>query len=128
MIKVIFFIRGLPTEDQKRAAGAMQAVIRDPDKVGGPGDFIEQCEYVCGDIIPEPYKDKPQVDYRKASQYEASNEIVTKGFSQVDNYDFEAMSADELVHFAEHNKLTFPKSVDTRKEMVGYLKKWAAKN
>ena len=62
MPKVIYFLKGCPTEEQWEEARVMQAVFRDPDAVGMEGDFFEDCEAVCGERIPEVYSDKPVLD------------------------------------------------------------------
>ena len=59
MPKVIYFLRGCPTEEQWEEARVMQAVFRNPEAVGREGDFFEDCEAVCGESIPEAYAHKP---------------------------------------------------------------------
>ena len=61
MTKVIYFLRGCPTEEQWEEARIMRAVFRNPDAVGQDGDFFEDCEAVCGKSIPEAYAHKPVV-------------------------------------------------------------------
>lgn len=129
MAKVIYFIRGLPTEHQKKEAAAMQAVIRNPDKVGRPGDFLEKCEAVYGDVIPAKYQGKPRADPPKAAQMPstAAGQAVSEKPIGLDSLGFEAMSADELAVFAEQNGITFPKSASTDQKKAVYLMKWQAK-
>ena len=62
MPRVIYFLRGCPTEEQWEEARIMGAVFRNPDAVGQVGDFFEDCEAVCGESIPVDYADKPVLD------------------------------------------------------------------
>lgn len=61
-VKVIYFLRGRPTEEQWAEARIMGAVFRNPDAVGRDGDFFEDCESVCGESIPEVYAHKPVLE------------------------------------------------------------------
>lgn len=121
MKKIIWFISGVPTLAQRQEAAEIGAVIRDPASVGRPGDFLEQCNEVKGETIPKEYQDKPRA---KAGAPPAAPEIgLDSGMP-----DFAAMDTKELGAYAEENGVTFPKSVDTRREIAAYLKKWWEKN
>lgn len=127
MAKVIYFIRGLPAEHQKKEAAAMQAVIRNPDKVGRPGDFLEKCDAVYGDVIPAKYQDKPRAEPPKTGQGATASEADAENPVGLDGPNFEAMSADEMAAFADQNGITFPKSASTDQKKAAYLMKWQAK-
>ena len=64
-MKMIWFIKGVATPEQKQLAKENGFVIRNASAVVD-GDFLEQCDAVCGDI-PEQYKEVEQVDCPKQS-------------------------------------------------------------
>ena len=59
-MKTIWFIKGVATPEQKKLAKEKGFVIRNASAVVS-GDFLEQCDAVCGDI-PEQYNEVKQVD------------------------------------------------------------------
>ena len=61
--RILFFVSGKITEQHKEAADKNGLIIRSADAYR-PGDFIESCDGVCGDV-PEAYKKFPSVDAPK---------------------------------------------------------------
>lgn len=59
-MKIIWFIKGVATPEQKQLAKEKGFIIRNASAVVD-GDFLEQCDAVCGDV-PEQYKEVKKVD------------------------------------------------------------------
>lgn len=57
MKKILYFVWGQPTKEDKEKADAAGAMLRDAS-AWNPSDYTERCDEVMGDpaIIPEPYK------------------------------------------------------------------------
>lgn len=75
MKKVIWFIRGAATQEQKEKARLSGFTIRDASQVRA-GDFIEVCDAVFGDV-PAAYAEKyPNVDDKAERVIEAVSQIA----------------------------------------------------
>ena len=73
--KVLWFIAGAASEDQRKQAKDSGFVIRDSQQVR-PDDFIEQCDAVFGDV-PASYAAKyPNVEEKAEVIIAASAEIA----------------------------------------------------
>lgn len=59
-MKTIWFIKGAITTEHKELAKEKGFIIRNASAVVD-GDFLEQCDAVCGDV-PEQYKEVKKVD------------------------------------------------------------------
>lgn len=62
--RILFFVSGKITEQHKEAADNKNGLIIRSADAYRPGDFIESCDGVCGDV-PEAYKKFPSVDAPK---------------------------------------------------------------
>ena len=49
--KILYFSKGVPTEEDKKKVQELGALIRDAS-AWKPGDFIEMCDMVAGEVPP----------------------------------------------------------------------------
>lgn len=53
-MKILYWVAGVPTDEQKAEAKALGALLRNAQAFG-PGDYVERCDEVAGHNIPEAY-------------------------------------------------------------------------
>lgn len=124
--KTLFFVRGMPTEEQRRQAAALGAVFRNPDLVGRGGEYLESCDFVCGDIIPKQYEDKPRAATSSPSELSPPKEDADDGqppdeMNAAPSIDLGSMTVAELRNLAKGKSISIPAGVNAKAEIVAYL-------
>lgn len=75
--KILWFVPGAPTADQKKLAQAEGYTLRNSQMVTA-SDFVEQCTFCCGDVPPKYAERYPVVEAPDgvASQPEPAPEVA----------------------------------------------------
>lgn len=111
MKKILYFIWGQPSQDDKKKAEAAGAMLRDAS-AWNPNDYTERCDEVMGDpaIIPEPYK----VFIKTVGE--------VKDNAPTTDRPLDGMTVVELREYAKKEGYQIPASVTAKADLIAHLR------
>lgn len=111
MKKILYFVWGQPTKQDREKAEAAGAVLRDAS-AWNPSDYTERCDEVMGDpsIIPEPYK----VFIKTVKEMQDTAPTTDRPL--------DGMTVTELREYAKQEGFQIPASVTTKTDIIAHLK------